>query len=119
MELVDTELIAVCDREADIHDLFARQQEVGGVALLVRARHDRSLGKDTPKLFDTAMPACGHLEVALPRSSARRAARGQKASAKPGARVANTVLRWRTVDLPTPGEVTTTPPLRVTLNPCP
>ena len=115
MELVDTELIAVCDREADIHDLFARQQEVGRVALLVRTRHDRSLGKDTPKLFDTAMPACGHLKVAVPRPSARRAVRGQKASAKRGARVAKTEARWRTVDLPTPGKVTTTPPFRLTL----
>ena len=115
--LVDTQVIAVCDREADIHALFARQQDNDGVALLVRAKHDRSLGKDTPKLFETirAMPACGHLEVVVPRSSARRAARGQKASAKRDARVANTELRWRTVDLPAPGRARKAPLLRVTM----
>ena len=65
------------DREADVFDLFAEQHRLGTVDLLVRAKHNRSLGKDLPKLFDAvqAKPVQAHLEMHVARSSARRGTR--------------------------------------------
>ena len=40
-----TRVISVCDREADVFELFDEQRRHRRVALLVRARHDRVLGK--------------------------------------------------------------------------
>ena len=45
-------LVSVMDREADVFDLFAERRRLGTVDLLVRAKHNRSLGEDVPKLFD-------------------------------------------------------------------
>ena len=97
-------LVAVMDREADVQALFAEQRRLEGVELLVRAKHNRSLGKDVPKLFEhmRAQAVGGQLEIKVQRSSARRGTRRQSASALRAARTAQAELRWQTVELPAP-----------------
>ena len=80
--------VSVMDRGADVFALFAEQRRLGTVALLVRAKHNRSLGKDVPKLFASvrAVAAQARLEIHVGRLSARRGSRGQKGrEAAPGA----------------------------------
>ena len=83
--------------------------------LLVRAKHDRKLGKDLPKLFDKvrAEPVRQRLEIHIERSSARNSARGQKAKDGREARDARVALRWCMVDLPAPARKTK--PVRLAL----
>ena len=47
-ELDGVRPVSVMDREADVFALFAEQRRLGTVDLLVRAKHNRSLGKDLP-----------------------------------------------------------------------
>ena len=103
-QLAGPRLVAVMDREADVQALFAEQRRLEGVELLVRAKHNRSLGKDVPKLFEhmRAQPVGGQLEIKVQRSSARRGTRRQSASALRAARTAQAELRWQTVELPAP-----------------
>ena len=99
-QLAGPRLVAVMDREADVQALFAEQRRLEGVELLVRAKHNRSLGKDVPKLFEhmRAQPVGGQLEIKVQRSSARRGTRRQSASALRAARTAQAELRWQTVE---------------------
>ena len=46
-------MLCVCDREADMFELFDVQRRRPRVELLVRAKHDRVLAKGKPKLFAT------------------------------------------------------------------
>ena len=96
--------VSVMDREADVFALFAEQRRLRKVDLLVRAKHNRSLGADGPKLFDwvRAEPAQGRLQLHVARLSARRASRGQKGSAAREEREAQVELRWREVELADP-----------------
>ena len=73
---------------------------------LEQAKHNRSLGKDLPKLFDAvqAKPVQAHLEMHVARSSARRGTRRQKARAGRKAREAKLALRWCAVQLPVPSK---------------
>ena len=98
------ELVSVMDREADVFDLFAEQRRLGTVQLLVRAKHNRSLGRRGPKLFDAvrAARAQAWLEIHVRRSSARRGTRQQAESALREERAARVALRWRKVRLPVP-----------------
>ena len=76
-----TRLIAVMDREADFFDLFDEQHRNARVDILVRAKHDRKLGKQGRKLFATMArgAADGLVEVeiaglvARPKSSRKQA----------------------------------------------
>ena len=63
-----TRVISVMDREGDFFELFSVQRQLGNVDLLVRAKHDRKLGKDLPKLFDKvrAEPVRQRLEILPP-----------------------------------------------------
>ena len=54
--LVERLLISVMDREADFFELFDEQRRVGGVDVLVRAKHDRRLDDSVSKLFATLQP---------------------------------------------------------------
>ena len=83
--------VAVMDREADVFDLFAEQHRLGTVDLLVRAKHNRSLGKDLPKLFEAvqAKPVQAHLEMHVARSSARRAIASAEQELLPGSGTAS------------------------------
>ena len=105
-QLAGVRPVAVLDRAADVFDLFAEQHRLGTVDLLVRAKHNRSLGKDLPKLFDAvqAKPVQAHLEMHVVRRSARRGTRQQKARAGHKAREAKLALRWCAVQLPVPSK---------------
>ena len=71
--------VAVLDREGDVYAIFAEQRRLRTVDLLVRAQHDRVLGKGVPKLFEAVRQgaAQGRLEIHVARQSARRSSRGQ------------------------------------------
>jgi len=103
-QLQNVRPVAVMDREADVYAIFAERRRLGNVDLLVRAQHDRVLGKEQPKLFETlrSAPVEGHLEIHVARQSARRASRGQAARAVREERVAKVALRWQAVCLPDP-----------------
>ncbi len=98
--------VSVLDREADVFELFDEQRRLSTVDLLVRAKHNRSLGKGVPKLFDAvrAAPAQARRTIHVLRSSARRGTRRQAASELREARQAEVALRWRRVRLPAPGK---------------
>ena len=96
--------VAVMDREGDVYAIFAEQQRLGTVDLLVRAQHDRVLGQGEPKLFEAVRkePAQGRLEIHVARQSARRSSRGQQGRPVREERVAEVDLRWKAVELRDP-----------------
>ena len=96
--------VSVMDREGDVYAIFAEQRRLGTLDLLVRAQHDRVLGKGLPKLFEAVRQeaAQGRLEIHVARQSARRSSRGQQARAAREERVAEVALRWKAVELPDP-----------------
>ena len=91
------------DREGDIFELLAARRDEGGIELLVRAQHDRSL-VDGGNLFKLlrGSPERARMEIPLERLSARNSARGQSASPGRAKRVASAALRWTELDLPVP-----------------
>ena len=72
--------------------------------VLVRARHNRLLGKGRLELFERirAKSARAKLKIDVARSSARRSARKQKAKRLRKARYASAELRWRSVQVRDP-----------------
>ena len=117
-ELDGVRPIAVMDREADIFDLFVEQRRLGNLDLLVRAKHDRRLGKGEPSWFADLRRSASRasLEIPVPRSSARRGTGKQPAKANRAARLAAVALRWKTVSLPAPKESPFTKEAPVSLN---
>ncbi len=103
-QLAGTQVVSVLDREGDVQALFAEQRRLAGVELLVRAKHNRSLGPDRPKLFEQIreQAAQGQLQIQVQRSSERRGTRQQKAKPLRQARAAGAELRWQTVELAGP-----------------
>ncbi len=103
-ELDGVRPVSVMDREGDVFALFAEQRRLGSIDLLVRAKHNRVLGKDVPKLFDAvrAEAAQARLEIHVGRLSARRGSRGQQGSEAREQRAAQVGLRWKTLQLPAP-----------------
>ena len=118
-ELDGVRPVSIADREGDLFELFVEQRRLGTVDLLVRAKHNRSLGRKTPKLFDVAQaqPVRKRLEIHVARSSARRGTRRQKAHGKRDAREAVVDLRWSAVELPPPetSGFRNDPPIRLNL----
>ena len=118
-ELDGVRPVSIADREGDLFELFVEQRRLGTVDLLVRAKHNRSLGRKTPKLFDVAQaqPVRKRLEIHVARSSARRGTRRQKAHGKRDAREAVVDLRWSAVELPPPetSGFRNEPPIRLNL----
>ena len=103
-ELDGVRPVSVMDREGDVFALFAEQRRLGSLDLLVRAKHNRSLGQGVPKLFDAvrAETAQARLEIHVGRLSARRGSRGQQGSEAREQRAAQVGLRWKTLQLPAP-----------------
>ena len=103
-ELPDTHLVSVMDREADFFELFDEQRNNPRVDLLVRAKHDRTLGGDGQGLFEVVRqsPAQGRLQIPVPRQSARPKKSGQKAREARPQRLAEVSLRYRQVTLQPP-----------------
>ena len=96
-----TRVLCVMDREADIFALFAAQQPVGRVDLLVRAKANRRLGRKGPLLFEFMRQGApkGTIEVAIQRLSRREKSGRVKHKGRAG-RIAQMEVRYRTVMLP-------------------
>ena len=96
-----TRVLCVMDREADIFALFAAQQQVGRVDLLVRAKANRRLGRKGPLLFEFMRQGApkGTIEVAIQRLSRREKSGRVKHKGRAG-RIAQMEVRYRTVMLP-------------------
>jgi len=112
-----TRLVDVCDREADFFEFFDEQRNNPGVDVLIRAQHDRNL-KETPfKLFAAVRqaPIEGHIQVPIPRQSARTKKSKQKAQAVRPKRLADLTLRYRQIKLPAPEYYADRPPVTVNL----
>ncbi len=85
-ELDGVRPVTVMDREADVFALFAEQRRLGTVDLLVRAKHNRSMGKDVPKLFAGGAGGGGAGPPGDPRGAAVGAAGEPRADGPRGAR---------------------------------
>ena len=99
-----TQLVNVCDREADFFELFDEQRQNPSVELLIRAQHDRNLSKKPFKLFaavrETAIQS--RVSVSVPKQSARPKKSKQKVKAARPGRRAELALRYLTIQLPAP-----------------
>ena len=95
-------VISVMDREADFFELFDAQRRLGTVDVLVRAKHNRRLGRGLPKLFATLRnaPADGHVEMDIARVSARPKSSRKQAHPARTARVARAEVHYRELTLP-------------------
>jgi len=99
-----TRLVCVCDREADIFEMFDECRHVRGVDLLIRARHNRMVtagveGVDTFKLFSMIRDSSprGEVEIRVPRQSARVKHGKQKPRTLRAERTATLTLRYMPV----------------------
>ena len=103
-ELEGVRPVSVMDREGEVYAVFAEQRRLGNVDLLVRAKHNRSRGKDEPKLFDWVReePVQGRLQLHVARLSARAATHQQKEREAREERVVAVELRWQGVALRDP-----------------
>ena len=97
-----TRVISVCDREADMFELFDAQRRRPRVELLVRARYDRVLGKGRPKLFAAMSGGApdGMIDVEIEGLTARPKSSRRKARPARMKRLAACELRFRRVELP-------------------
>ena len=97
-----TRVISVCDREADCLELLDHQRRHPRVELLVRAKHDRTLGKRQPTLFATMSGGApdGRIDVEIEGLVARPKSSRKKARPARSKRLASCELRFRRVTLP-------------------
>ena len=110
-QLPDTHIVCVMDREADFFELFEEQRRKRRVDLLVRAKHDRNLG-DNLKFFEVMResPAQDHLQIPVPRQSARPKKSKQQAREAQPQRVAEVALHYRQVEFRPSSHVKETTP---------
>lgn len=103
-EIPQTQLISVCDREADIFELFDEQRRNPCVDLLVRAKHNRNISDEPFRLFEALRqaPAAAEILVQVPRQSARPKRSKQKARSKRPARTTKLSVRYLNVQLQSP-----------------
>ena len=97
-----TRVLCVCDREADMFELFDVQRRRPRVELLVRAKYDRVLAKGKPKLFATMSGGTpdGLIDVEVEGLTARPKSSRKKARPARQKRLAGCELRFRRVTLP-------------------
>ena len=97
-----TRVICVCDREADLFELFDAQRRRPRVELLARAKHDRVLAKGKPKLFAVMSGGTpdGLIDVEIEGLTARPKSSRKQARAARQKRLASCELRLRRVTLP-------------------
>lgn len=102
-QMPQTRITCVMDREADFFELFDEQRRSPGVEVLVRAKYNRRLGKET-KLFDRlrASPLRCELHLTVKRRSARSKRSKQQAQTGRPQRQATVHLHYERVELPTP-----------------
>ena len=98
-----TRLIHVFDREGDITEVFDQVRQLKHTGVLVRAAHDRSLDKDSQRLWDKmeSQPIQCHQEINIPATPKRKA------------RTAKLALRFFPVQLRTPYRFDNRDPLNV------
>lgn len=100
-QIPNTHQVCVLDREADFFELFDEQRKTGKVDLLVRSKHDRTIGDEGNHLFETvrSSPVCAEMEIQVPRQSTRT--KKSKQQAKPGhvQRTAQVALRYLEIEL--------------------
>ena len=110
-----TRVLSVCDREADMFELFDVQRRRPRVELLVRAKHDRVLAKGKPKLFATmnAGTPDGLIDVEIEGLTARPKSSRKKARPAREKRLATCELRFRRVTLPATDAVPGADPVAV------
>ena len=110
-----TRVICVCDREADVFELFDTQRRSERVELLVRAKHDRVLGGRQPKLFATMSGGApdGRIDVEIDGLVARPKSSRKKARPARRKRLASCELRMRRVTLPPTDTMKETEPVSV------
>ncbi len=96
-----TQVICVMDREADIFALFAERDGLRRTDVIVRAKHDRNLGKEKARLFKAMRkgPSAGMMHLSVTRVS-RRAKSGRVTNEGRPARNALMEVRYRKVILP-------------------
>jgi hypothetical protein len=99
-----TQLVNVCDREADFFELFDEQRKNPVVELLIRAQHDRNINEEPFKLFASVRKTAvqSRVSVNIPQQSARPKKSKQKAKAARPGRKAELALRHLTIQLPAP-----------------
>ncbi len=103
-EMPQTQLIDVCDREADFFELLDEQRQNPRVELLIRAKHNRNIKEEPFKLFEAVRQTSelSRVRVAIPRESARpKKSKQKKRQARPG-RLADLAVRKLHIQLPPP-----------------
>lgn len=112
-----TQLVNVCDREADFFELFDEQRQNPSVELLIRAQHDRNLSEDPFKLFAAVRKTTeqSRVSVCIPQQSARPKKSKQKAKAARPGRQAELALRYITIQLPAPEYYRNKDPIEIRL----
>jgi hypothetical protein len=110
-----TRLIDVCDREADIFELFDEQRKSARVELLVRTKHNRNVVEMPSKLFDAVRqaPVESYARVHIPRQSARPKRSKQKARPKRPGRWANLAIRYRQIQIRPPEHLADKAPIDI------
>lgn len=103
-EVPGVRIVNVCDREADIFELFDQQRRNPCVELLVRAKHNRRTVGEAGLLFDSIKqtPAKKTIRVSINRKSARSKKKKQKPRKKQDGREAELTLRYMPVCLAVP-----------------
>ena len=112
-----TQLVHVCDREADFYELFEEQQKDPCVDLLIRARHNRNIAQEPSKLFDYIgeSQVMGYTTIAIPAKSSRPKRSKQKSSQYRPARNAKLAIRSKTMQIPPPSYYPNKKPITITI----
>lgn len=110
-----TQLVNVCDREADFFEMLDEYRKNPCVDLLIRARVDRSLKGEDADLFDAVRHASplSQIRLSVPRKSARPKKSKQKASAKRPAHMADLAIRTKRVKLKPTGSLANQDPIEI------
>jgi hypothetical protein len=100
-QMPHTQLIDVCDREADFFELFDEQRKNPQVELLVRANYNRTITEEPFKLFEAVRqtPVQSRVRVHIPRQSARPKRSKQQKRLKRPARIADMTVRYMRIQL--------------------
>ncbi len=112
-----TQIVNVCDREADFFELFDEHRQSPSVDLLIRAQHNRKIGEEPFKLFSAVRqsPVQSRVRVTVPKQSARSKKSKQKAKAARPGRLAELALRHIEIQLPAPDSCRDKNPIDISL----
>jgi len=115
--LPQTQLVNICDREADFFELFDEQRHNPSVDLLICAQHDRNINEAPFKLFAAVRKTSvqSRVSVCVPKQSARPKKSKQKVKAARPGRQAELALRYLTIQLPAPSYYRDKEPVEIQL----